>query len=149
MGAKNQIGFVRTIERGSIAAGLSPGALVRIQIARSQDGTEGGPSHAWVDVHSHYDETEEVWVLDDEPINERDLIALRMFQRLCIMAGMNDGLRGQFLGDALRGVMRWAWGESVTDHIMNTLTEGETDMDALVAVMIIERANGVAAGVTP
>lgn len=149
MGAKNQIGFVRTIERGSIAAGLSPGALVRIQIARSQDGTEGGPSHAWVDVHSHYDETEEVWVLDDEPINERDLIALRMFQRLCIMAGMDEGLGAQFLPDAIRGVMKWAWGEAVTNHIMNTITLGDTDMDALFAVLIIERANGIAAGVTP
>ncbi len=145
MGAKDRFGFTIVYED---IAGLTN--KLRLQVAVSGDGSIGetGPFHRWADVHSHYDETEEAWVLDEEAVSERDAQAVRTIQRLCIIAETWTGADLSGIGDAIRGVMRAAWGEAVTDHIMAVVTNNNTEVEAGVgAILKLESAKGIGAGV--
>ena len=123
------------------AAGLTH--PIRLRFDRSCDGTATGHplAHAYADVHSHLDG--EAWVIDDEPVNALDLKTVRI---LCTLATTYD-LGGPLL-DALREVMRAAWGDDVKDRILAVfIGDDEDPMGAASALVALLKANAPIYGV--
>lgn len=151
MGAKNRFGFTVVIEDTPETAEFTN--RVRIQVCVSGDGTlgESGPFHRWADIHSHYDETEERWVLDDEPITGADAKAIRTIRRIALMRA-EYGFSLDLTGQLLIAVTTAAWGQAVSERIWLACTGGSQDpaewQAAADGLLGVEAAKAAAAGVT-
>ena len=116
---------------------------LRLRAQRSQDGTEGGPSHRWFDVHSVYDAETETWSVDDVPVSEADIKALRLMCKIAVTLTPSGAA-----GDAIRDVMRATWGDDVTTKCMAVLTnDGTEDADAGMAAFANLQALAQLAGI--
>lgn len=152
MGAQDRFGFTVVLPQECIDAEFSH--TLRLEIGMASDGTypgDTGPSHFWCDVHSHYDEIEEVWVRDDVPITAADYAAVRMIQRLAQLTSWPHATLDE-IGMAIGVVAKAAWGEAVGNRIRWAMTSGgETSQQvpALSALVAIEAYKGAGAGVTP
>lgn len=137
MGNKNKVFFLDH-ESG---AGLTN--KLRLRVQRSTDAAGGGPTHRWFDLHSTYNTETEEWEVDDVPISESDIKAIRLMCKIAVTLPPSGAA-----GDAIRDVMRAQWGDGVTEQAMAVFTnDGTEDADAGEAVFGILGGLALIAGI--